>query len=286
MGVDPKNVFVGAPDQKVTGAILTGPETDTIPATIDDFNPAGLLESGYVSDGGVTITPSESTTSIKDWSGAEIRRLLTEFTGDIAWAHLELNPQSARNYFGDDQVQVTAATLSKGTQMRMALGAHVQPRKSWWFKIKDGSRRALVMVPHGSVSQRGEIPLNSTAPVTLPVTLATFPDVNGNNIYIFTDNGVFAATATKTGWAVTVTGAPTGGTYSLAINGTPTAGIAHNAAAAAVAAALNALSGVTGISGITASGSAPITVTFPSAVALTGNGAGLTGGTSPGVTVA
>ncbi|MFF2631958.1 hypothetical protein ACFVR6_03655 [Microbacterium sp. NPDC058021] len=193
MSVNSKNVFVGAPDQATTGAILTGPETDTIPAQIKDFVLTGMQDSGYVSEDGVNISPSESTESIKDWSGAEIRRILTEFTGEIGWTHLELNPQSARNYFGDEQVTTAAASASKGTEMRMALGKNVMPRKAWYFKIKDGSRRALVFVPHGQVVSRGEIPLNATSAVTLPVTLATYPDAAGQNIYIYTDDGVFSA---------------------------------------------------------------------------------------------
>lgn len=90
----------------------------------------------------------------------------------------------------------------------------------------------------------------------------------------------------KTTWAVTVSGSPTGGSYTLIINGYATAPIAYNANAAAVAAAINALAGVTGISGVTASGAGPIAVTFPAAVQFAGNGAGLTGGTAPGVAVA
>jgi hypothetical protein len=192
MAVNSKKVFVGVPDQLVTGAILTGPETDTIPATIDDVDFDGLDDSGYVSEEGVTLTPEDSTESIKDWSGAEIRRILTEFTGEIAWTHLELNAQAARNYFGDDQVEVETATTEHGEQMRLALGKHVLPTKSWYFKVKDGDRRLVILVPHGSVSSRGEIPLNATGPVTLPVTLASYPDAAGNNIYIYTDDGQVA----------------------------------------------------------------------------------------------
>ena len=89
----------------------------------------------------------------------------------------------------------------------------------------------------------------------------------------------------KIGWTVEIEGAPTGGTFTLLVNGTPTAPIAHNATAAAITSALNGISGVTGISGITTSGTGPFTVTFPTAVVLTATEA-LTGGTDPGVVVA
>lgn len=193
MAVNANNVFVGSPDQATTGAILSGPETNTIPALIGDFIFSGLTDSGYVNEDGVTITPEDTTESIKDWSGAEIRRILTEFTGTIAWTHLELSAGAARNYFGEAQVNETAATVSSGTQLRASLGKNALPVKAWYFKIKDGNKRIVVFVPHGQVAMRGEIPLTVTGAVTLPVELATYPDSAGQNIYIYTDDGVFSA---------------------------------------------------------------------------------------------
>jgi len=193
MAVDSKNVFVGAPDQATTGAILTGPETDTIPDTIDDFVFAGLEDSGYVNEDGVTITPSESTETIKDWSLNVIRKVLTEFDGTVAWTHLELSVGALKNYMGEDLVEVTAADEDHGTQIRAAIAGKQREVKAWYFKIKDGDKRALVFVPHGQVTERGEIPLTASGAVTLPVTLSTYPDTNGNSIYIYTDDGVVAA---------------------------------------------------------------------------------------------
>lgn len=193
MTVNANNVFVGAPDQSTTGAILSGPVLTVIPTTMDTIALDGLTDSGYVNEDGVTITPSDSTESIKDWSGAEIRRILTEFTGTIAWTHLELSAGAARNYFGDDQVTETAATATTGTQLKAALGKNELPVKSWVFKIKDGDRRVMVVVPRGQISSRGEIPLTATGAITLPVELATYPDADGQNIYIYTDDGVFSA---------------------------------------------------------------------------------------------
>ncbi|MDN5930423.1 MAG: hypothetical protein L0I24_05070 [Pseudonocardia sp.] len=89
---------------------------------------------------------------------------------------------------------------------------------------------------------------------------------------------------------VTITGTPTGGTFTLTYGGQTTATIAYNATAAAVRSALIALSSVEE-GGVTVSGSAggPYTVTFSGGLnvaAMTASGAGLTGGTTPGVTIA
>ncbi|PRB14465.1 hypothetical protein [Microbacterium sp. MYb62] len=193
MGVNSKDVFVGAPDQQVTGAILTGPETDVIPETIDDFVYTGLDDSGYVGEDGVTITPTESTESIRDWSLKVIRKVLTEFDATLAWAHLALDEFSLKNYMGDDNVEVTAATATKGTLTRAAIAGEARPTKAWYFKIKDGDRRAVVFVPHGQVTERGEIALLASAAITLPVTLTTYPDTAGKSIYIYLDDGVVSA---------------------------------------------------------------------------------------------
>lgn len=91
---------------------------------------------------------------------------------------------------------------------------------------------------------------------------------------------------------VAITGAPTGGTFTLTFGGQTTGTIAHNASAATLQAALEALSNTTP-GDVAVAGSLPsgIFVTFKGAHAatdvgqMTANGAGLTGGTSPAVAI-
>jgi hypothetical protein len=95
--------------------------------------------------------------------------------------------------------------------------------------------------------------------------------------------------------SVTITGTPTGGTFTLTYSGQTTAGIAYNANAAAVQAALEALSNI-GVGDVAVTGGpgpgTPWIVEFTGTLALTNvlvmtaSGAGLTGGTSPAVAVA
>lgn len=198
MSVNANKVTVGAPDQAVTGAILSGALIETVPATIDDFDEAILSElkdSGYITEDGVTITPTESTESLKDWSLKTIRKIMTEFEGDLAWTHMELSRGALENYMGADNVTVTAATKTKGELTRAAIAGESRPIKSWVFRIKDAERRVLVFVPRGQITERGEISLNASSAITLPVTLATYPDAAGKNIYIYTDDGVVDASA-------------------------------------------------------------------------------------------
>lgn len=91
----------------------------------------------------------------------------------------------------------------------------------------------------------------------------------------------------------TVTGTPTGGTFTLTYSGSTTSNIAYNATAATVRTALENLTSV-GYGNVDVTGSAggPYTVTFRGSLAgtnvaaMTASGAGLTGGSSPSVTIA
>jgi hypothetical protein len=105
-----------------------------------------------------------------------------------------------------------------------------------------------------------------------------------------------APTPTGTGvnevQTITITGTPTGGTFSLTFGGQTTPALAYNATSAAVQTALQALSSI-GAGNATVSGSAggPYTVTFVSGLGNTNVAqivavGSFTGGTSPAITVA
>lgn len=87
-------------------------------------------------------------------------------------------------------------------------------------------------------------------------------------------------------YTVTVTGSPTGGNFTLKVNGVATGNIAYNDTAANVKSAIVAVDDGILAADVTVTGSAggPYTVSVPATLAL-GSAAGLTGGTSPSVTV-
>lgn len=104
--------------------------------------------------------------------------------------------------------------------------------------------------------------------------------------------GPYAGSPTEVQTA-TITGSPTGGSFTLTLNGETTAAIAYNATAAAVQTALLALPSLSaGDVTVTGSAGGPYTLTFggnlsgQNVAAITASGAGLTGGSTPGVTMA
>ncbi|WP_112678862.1 hypothetical protein [Micromonospora saelicesensis] len=151
----------------------------------------------------------------------------------------------------------------------------------------------------GGPSWAGEFPVDC-APITLDAdaVLAVYTDGNIPSgaclaLNTTTNRHVPYGGSSDEVQTLTVTGTPTGGTYTLTFSGQTTAAIPYNATAAQVRTALEALSNI-GTGNVTTAGGAhpgtPITVTFTGTLAntnvaqMTASSAGLTGGTSPTVT--
>lgn len=192
------DVRIGAPDQKVTGAIKHAPKGTAIPALTDITKAAVTLNQAftgdeYVSQDGLTLAPSMSTTEIKDWSGATVRKVLESFDGTLSWTMISTNAGALAIAFGADHVTTAAATTTHGAQVQAALGAYLPEEQAWVFLMKDGDARIVIAVPDGQITEVGEVTFASNAAVGWQVTLSCYPDANGNSIYIMTDDGVTTA---------------------------------------------------------------------------------------------
>lgn len=164
------------------------------------------------------------------------------------------------------------------------------------------------ITPRISVTKTGALSMKMEAEMATPVTLSVYPQrvrtdwetagpfafgVAGRGWKALVDGG-------KTGFTtkvnevqvITITGGPTGGTFTLTYGGQTTAAIPYNAAAGAVQAALEALSNIApGDVTVTGAAGGPYTITFTGTLAGTNVAqitatASLTGGTSPAITPA
>ena len=196
----PKNteVRVGAPDQNVTGAIKHAPVGTTLPDLSDITQAAVTINESftgdeYVSEDGLTLSPSRSTTEIKDWSGATVRKVLESFDGTLSWTMISTNAGALSIAFGSNHITTVAATAAHGAQVKAALGAYLPEEQAWVFLMKDGDARIIIVVPDGQITEVGDVTFASNAAVGWQVTLSCYPDANGNSIYIMTDDGVVTA---------------------------------------------------------------------------------------------
>ena len=193
----PKNtdVRVGAPDQKTTGAIKHAPLGTAIP-TLASIKKSGValnqafVGDEYVSEDGLTLTPNMSTTDVKDWSGATVRKLLESFDGQLSWTMISTNKGALSIAFGADHVTSVTAGTDHGAQTQAALGAYLPEEQAWVFLMKDGDARIVIAVPDGQITEVGEVTFSSSSAIGWQVTLSCYPDESGNSIYIMTDDGV------------------------------------------------------------------------------------------------
>ena len=195
------DVRVGAPDQATTGAIKYAPIGTTLPSLSSITPSAVTLDPAftgneYVSEDGLTLSPSYSTTNIKEWGGATVRRVLESFDGTLSWTMISTNASAMGVAFGASHVTTQAANASHGNQTMTELGAHLPAAQSWVFLMKDGDARIVVLVPNGQVTDVADVNFVSNAAVGWNVTLSCYPDSSGECIYILTDDGQVVSSST------------------------------------------------------------------------------------------
>lgn len=194
MAIDAKKILVGAPDQSATTGGVNYADTDaTMPTDATAALSSGFTKCGYVSEDGVTVTPSTSTANIRDWSRNVVRTLLDEFTGEVTFSFIQTDYDSLVALFGEDAVTRTAASTTHGEQLTIALGAQLAPAKAYAFNMKDGDARVRILLPNAQPTVDGDLTFVANQAINWAVHLDCSADSNGKSIYIFTDDGVVSA---------------------------------------------------------------------------------------------
>lgn len=270
MATNPANarIFGGDAD-----SVSLAPLGTPLPTSINEPLNGAFEDVGWMHSDGAAETLTGSKTKIRGHQGRAVVRTFMEDPGtEFTFVALESKAQTYSLRYDERSVStaggVRATTRSPG--QKVAARAAVFD----WYDADDSTLKERVAISRFEIVPDGDRQIVNN-------DIAAFPfrgEILG--LYGHWSN----ALVIKTSWSVNITGAPTGGTFSLLVNGAATAPIAYNASASAVAAALNAISGVTGISGITVSGTNPLTVVFPQTVILSSTSA-LTGGTGPVVVV-
>ncbi len=245
---------------------------------------------------------------VRLWNGTGSTVLQTGADYDIADVASSASPGTL---FTVPWANTGLTTLAWGTSYQYDIRGYDGTQWSDWSAKRTFNTNAAPSIPANLA------PANSAVSSTLPKLTCTATDVDdttGTGLTVKariknSGGGVLetrAMTLVGSTWeyqtlasvnevqTVTLTGGPTGGTFTLTFEGQTTAGIAWNAAASAVQSALEALSNVAPGDVVCTGGPLPgstVTVTFGGALGysnrtqMTGNVAGLTGGT-PGITIA
>ncbi|MFI0929627.1 hypothetical protein ACH4TP_37750 [Streptomyces sp. NPDC021012] len=199
--------------------------------------------------------------------------LESTFTGKIAGE--DQAADSTLTFYEDDTDNTLETALAKGVSGYIIIlrkGDIPASPSMDVYPVTVASKSSTITVDNEAAKWMAKFVITDTPALDVPVPAAGADEVQ----------------------TVTITGTPTGGTYTLTFSGQTTSGIAFNATASAVQSALEALSNVNPGDVICAGGphpGTPVTVTFggqydgQNVPQMTASSAGLTGGTTPTVTV-
>ena len=174
-----------------TGMFFHAPAGTALPAYPSAELAEAWEEVGFVAQDGITWHHGRSGEVLKDWSNT-IRRVL-ESSDDktIAVPIISTTEEVLKTIFGAGNVEATAADTTHGNLLKVASAAGIMSgEEAFLFLMKDGDARVVIVVPNGQITEVGDVTFVSNNAIGWQVTLSTYPDSDGNSIYIMTDDGV------------------------------------------------------------------------------------------------
>lgn len=265
------------------GHVYVAPVGTPAPTTMD-IPESPWRDLGHTSiEDGLTITHDGGDSDVLGtWQNAALRERRDPVVFAITLHLLQISNDTLSLYFGGGDAS-TAGVFS--------VNLIPQPQEMAVFiRIEDGNQHWPIYIPKTSIGSDDDVEVDVEELLAFPIRM-TILGITGKPLLQFFDANL--GLQNNEIQLVTVTGTPTGGTFTLTFDGQTTAGIAFDATAAAVKSALAALSSVGGTANVAVSGSTsgPWTVEFQGSLAdtnvaqMTADATGLTGGTTPAVTV-
>lgn len=178
-------ILVGIPN--VNGGVLmsaaplekTAYPTDAVTA-VD----ASLKVVGFVSEDGVTESTSRNVDKIKAWGGQTVRIVQQDYETTYKFTFLQFkNIDVLKAVYGEDNV-----TLTSAGKIAIKKNAKILEKRSFVFEMKDGDATIRVFVPNGQIIEVGDVKYDHKSAIQLDVTVEAFPDADGNNAYVWTDD--------------------------------------------------------------------------------------------------
>ena len=173
---DSENVLVA-----LTGGIVTGPTSATAPTDADSAWAGDFTDLGYISEDGVTESPSDDSTEIKAWQNGQIvRRMITGSSTTYQFTLIETTADGLELYHKGSVV-----TPEGGGAASIAVKNPTNDRRSFGIDVIDGDNLVRLYIPDGEVTERGDIVYKNDEAIGYQLTVTAYPDDEGIHTYKF-----------------------------------------------------------------------------------------------------
>jgi len=167
-----------------TGGIWMAPANTTAPTDATTALGNDFVCLGYIDEDGVTNAPEFETEDKKAWGGDIYATNQTSYSETYKWKMVETTVDIMKLIYGDDKVSATAA--SGGNPATMSVSHSGVEREEHVFVIETVAgvnKIRRVVIPHGKLSEIGEIAYNDSDALGYEITIKALVDGSGNSSY-------------------------------------------------------------------------------------------------------
>jgi hypothetical protein len=191
--VVPAVAEVTAPSPTVMGGVWRAPLGTTLPTDSSTALASAFVSLGYADDDGVTRREDRPNTKQYAWGGQLVASLQEHYAATFTFKLLQvINPEVLRAIHNDNNVLVTAATSTTGTITETHLNPLINLNSVY---VVEGFYQAAtfrMILPIARITMLGDYKITHKALSTYDATLEAFPDVNGDFVIQYWDDGIFS----------------------------------------------------------------------------------------------